>query len=238
MRPYPPVERGKKYLMLPLPENLPGTFRRIALVMVIIVASNMFTHWLAGREFPIEGEDIPVPVNQTSSLYLIDKAGMYIEEPDLFERKVKDIARMLEIAPEWLMAVMYAESKFDPSVLNYKGSGAVGLIQFMPATAMEMDVSVERLKRMSANQQLEYVYLYLETVRSRYGQFSSLTDLYLAILFPKAIGQDYCYTLYAKPSVSYQQNSGLDENKDGRVTISDVDRRLKRLFPTAYMTES
>ena len=145
---------------------------------------------------------------------------------------------MLEIAPEWLMAVMYAESKFDPSVLNYKGSGAVGLIQFMPATAMEMDVSVERLKRMSANQQLEYVYLYLETVRSRYGQFSSLTDLYLAILFPKAIGQDYCYTLYAKPSVSYQQNSGLDENKDGRVTISDVDRRLKRLFPTAYMTES
>ena len=238
MRPYPPMGRDKRYLMLPLPENLPRTFKRIALVLILVLVSNVFTHWLAGRKFIKPAVEQPVIGQPAESLYLIDKAGVFVSETDIFEKKVRDIATMLDIAPEWLMAVMYAESKFDPGVLNYKGSGAVGLIQFMPMTALDLDVSIERLKRMNASQQLEYVYLYLEKVRSRYGSFQTLTDLYLAILYPKAIGQDYCYTLYAKPSKAYKQNSGLDENKDGRVTISDVDRRLKRLFPTAYMTES
>ena len=141
---------------------------------------------------------------------------------------------MLNVPPEWLMAVMYSESQFDASVLNHKGSGATGLIQFMPATASDLNVSMQRLRDMNHTQQLEYVYLYLQKVRERYGEYDSLTDLYLAILYPKARKQDLCYTMYAKPSKSYKQNSGLDENKDGRVTVSDIDRRMMRLYPTAY----
>jgi len=144
---------------------------------------------------------------------------------------------MLGVRAEWLMAVMYSESKFDAQVLNHRGSGATGLIQFMPATASEMNVSLQRLGRMTHLQQLEYVYMYLQTARERYGNYDSLTDLYLAILYPKARKQEYCYTLYAKPTRAYTQNRGLDENKDGRVTISDIDRRMKRLYPTAYMAE-
>ena len=30
-------------------------------------------------------------------------------------------------------------------------------------------------------------------------------------------------------------NSGLDEDKDGRVTVQDIDKFVKRIYPTAYM---
>ena len=170
-------------------------------------------------------------------LYLMEKASLFVSDEEAFENKVRDISSMLGVAPVWLMAVMYSESKFDAAVQNYKGSGATGLIQFMETTAQEMNISLERLGRMNHLQQLEYVYLYLQTVRDRYGDYESLTDLYLAVLYPKARGQEFCYTLYARPSSQYNQNSGLDENKDGRVTISDIDRRMKRLYPSAYMAE-
>ncbi|MEM7656574.1 MAG: lytic transglycosylase domain-containing protein, partial [Bacteroidota bacterium] len=160
-----------------------------------------------------------------------------VKDLDGFAHKVREVSGMLAIPPEWLMAVMYAESSFNPSALNHKGSGATGLIQFMPATAAELGISLDRLRRMDAVQQLEYVYLYLQKVRERYGDYQHLTDLYLAILFPRARGQDYCFTLYATPSQSYKQNSGLDEDQDGRVTVSDVDRHLKRMYPQAYITQ-
>ena len=171
-------------------------------------------------------------------LYLMDKASLFVSETVRFEQKVREIAATLQVAPEWLMAVMYSESKFDAGVLNYQGSGATGLIQFMPAAASELNVSLPQLQQMGHLQQLEYVYRYLAKVRERYGDFTSLTDLYLAILYPRACKQDYCYTLYAKPGKSYSQNSGLDENKDGRVTVSDIDRRMQRLYPTAYQAPS
>ncbi|MEZ4777485.1 MAG: transglycosylase SLT domain-containing protein [Bacteroidia bacterium] len=231
---YPSTGKEKRYLMLPLPQNLPRNFRNLILVLTLVLGSNLLTHWLIKPDTTVSPESVTVP---GAELYLMDKARLFVEEEENFERKVRDISDMLEIPAEWLMAVMYAESKFDPSVANYKGSGAVGLIQFMPGTATELNVSSERLRRMNSLQQLEYVFLYLQNVRDRYGDFSSLTDLYLGILYPKAIGQDFCYTLFGKPSQSYEQNSGLDEDKDGRITISDIDKRLKRLFPTAYMTE-
>jgi hypothetical protein len=106
----------------------------------------------------------------------------------------------------------------------------------MPVIAAELNTSPEKLKMMNHNEQLEYVYHYLENIRQRHGgKFESLTELYLAILYPKALDGDYCYSLYAQPSVAYKQNAGLDEDKDGRVTVSDIDRRLQRIFPTAYL---
>ena len=234
-----PVLRGqRRYLVLPLPMNFPLKIQRYGLLLAVVVGSNMLTHMIWNPDSDSRMVDAAVDIHATAnteSLYLSDKAAAYIPDTEAFADKVQNIAEMLEVPAEWLMAVMYAESKFDPGVANFKGSGAVGLIQFMPTTALDLNVSTERLKRMNPLQQLEYVYLYLQQVRERYGEYDSLTDLYLAILYPKARKQDYCYTLYAKPSKSYQQNSGLDEDKDGRVTISDIDKHMKRLYPTAYM---
>lgn len=226
--------RDRRYVVLSFPK-IPRRLRYAGVIVSIIVGSNLISHHLLNPESevpfsPLEEE----PLIQTKSLYLLEKASLYIKDLEGFERKLRQISAQLEIPPEWLMAVIYAESAFDPSVHNHQGSGAVGLIQFMPATAQSLYTSPERLHRMDAVHQLEYVYLYLRKMQERQGRFESLTDLYLSILYPKARKQDYCYTLYAQPALAYRQNSILDENKDGRVTITDIDRRMKRLFPTAY----
>ncbi|MFK7923861.1 MAG: transglycosylase SLT domain-containing protein [Bacteroidia bacterium] len=231
--------KDRRYVVLSLPK-VPRAVRNVSLMAVLVVGSNLLTHRFFDPDptpNPMEYVTMRSPEERPQQLYLLEKAAEHITNLDAFEAKVRDVSQMLDVPPEWLMAVMYAESAFDPGVANHQGSGAIGLIQFMPATAESLHVSAERLKRMDAVQQLEYVYLYLQQIRERNGDFDSLTDLYLSILYPKARKQDYCYTLYAKPTIAYRQNSVLDEDKDGRVTITDIDRRMKRLFPSAYRAE-
>lgn len=168
-------------------------------------------------------------------LYLMDKAKIHTPMPTVFEAKVRKVAELLKVQPEWLMAVMYSECRFDHDKYNLKGSGAVGLIQFMPATAKEMGTSTQAIANMSHEQQLDLVWRYLQAYREKYGDYESLTDLYLAVLYPKARKFDQCYELYAKPSRAYEQNAGLDMDKDGRVTVSDIDQRMKEKYRTAYV---
>ncbi len=221
------------------PQYVPVNFRTISLIGLVVILTNIFTFSLVKTgsntiSMPITGEII----EDVPSLYLIDKASQHVADALSFETKVRDVAEELGVPPEWLMAVMYSESKFDASVMNHRGSGAVGLIQWMPETAEELGVTIAELKGLAHVDQLEYVYKYLDSVRKRYRGFESLTDLYLAILYPKALEGDYCYTLYANPSRKYKLNIGLDENSDGRVTVSDIDKRMQRIFPTAYMTDN
>ncbi len=235
---HPPARRDRRYFVLSLPRNLPSiprSVRRWSFIAVLVGGSNLLTHQLFNPGVGTTGLLSSVISPEASApLYLMDQARPLLADSKGFERKVREVSADLEIAPEWLMAVIYAESRFDPAIVNRRGSSATGLIQFMPSTAAELGVSVERLARMSATQQLDYVHRYLANVRDRYGPYRSFTDLYLGILYPKARNQDYCYTLYASPSQAYQRNLGLDEDKDGRVSVSDVDRYLKRIFPTAY----
>lgn len=183
----------------------------------------------------------PTKDNTTTSsknnLYLSDQAETYVYDMPSFETKVRDVAKRLEIPPEWLMAVMHSESRFDASVKNIQGSGATGLIQFMPTTAKDYEITVDKLRNLNHVDQMEFVFEYLNNKRQRYGGFNSLTDLYLAILYPKALGGGPCFELYATPSKAYTMNKGLDENKDGRVTASDIDRRMQRKYKTAYFVD-
>lgn len=208
--------------------RLPRVIKRGSLGLLLIVATNAITHGLVNPNVFEWGNW------GGSSLYLMDKAEPFVMEPGDFQRKVKKIASRLDIYPEWLMAVMYSESKFDPTAINLQGTGAVGLIQFSPRVAQELGITSERLLTMDAVQQLDYVYKQLLKVQIKHGAFETLTELYLAVLAPEALGQDYCYTLYAKPSEAYRQNVILDENQDGSVTVSDIDQRMQRMFPTAY----
>ncbi len=236
-----PFRGGQRPVVLWLPGRVSPLLKKIFWGLTIAVATHIASPWisrgdnfLAGTSagYTVRGNTAPEP------LYLIEQARPFVRDLAAFEDRVIDVAEDLDIPPEWLTAVMYAESKLDPGIQNLQGSGATGLIQFMPSTAAELGISIERLRRMEAVQQMEYVYLYLQTVRERYGDYESITDLYLGILYPKARGQDYCYTLFARPSESYRQNKGLDKDKDGRVTVSDVDKHLKALFPEAYMAPS
>lgn len=212
-------------------------FKGLSLLAVVLIVSNILTFRLFKTETAVATAVEP------QGLFLLHKAGRFVKDLDTFEQKVRLVSEALDIPPEWLMAVMHSESKFNPGALNHRGSGATGLIQFMVPTVRELndrmgtEYYMKDIQLMPAHEQLNLVYEYLQQARERYGDFDSLTDLYLAILYPKALSYDACYIMYAKPSKMYRMNSGLDENRDGRVTVSDIDMRMKRLYGAAYVAE-
>lgn len=119
-----------------------------------------------------------------------------------------------------LMACIAWESgrTFSPSVKNMAGSGAIGLIQFMPTTAAGLKTSTAALAAMTAEDQLNFVYKYFLPFK---GKIANLSDMYCAILFPPAVGKPDNYALFSS-GVAYRQNSGLDADKNGAVTKAEA----------------
>ena len=218
-------------------KNVLLDFKAASMIVMIVILTNGFTYALFNKSAAGAGISSAKTEAASEQLYLLDQASVFVNDVDKFEKKVRKVANKLSVPAEWLMAVMYSESKFDASVSNHRGSGATGLIQWMPTTAKDFDITVEKLRNLNHTEQLDYVYEYLDRVRRKYKQYETLTELYLAILYPRAIGEDYCYTMYAKPSEAYKLNIGLDIDKDGRVTVKDIDDRMKKMYPTAYMAE-
>jgi hypothetical protein len=148
-----------------------------------------------------------------------------------FLSKVCDICGDLGIDPDWLMSCIAFETgkTFSPHIYNQAGSGAVGLIQFMPKTAKALGTTTESLASMSAVEQLEYVHKYFLPYR---GRLHSLEDVYMAILWPKGIGMDLDDTLIgtATMPITYRQNCGLDINRDGIITKREATEKVRRLL--------
>lgn len=152
-----------------------------------------------------------------------------------FRQKVASIATMLRIEPSWLMAVMAFESAetFSSAVRNGAGSGAVGLIQFMPSTCAALGVTVEQMAVMTPEEQLDYVERYFAPWR---GRMHSLGDVYGAVLWPGMIGKSDDAVIFRRndphhPAL-YIQNRGLDLNRDGLITKAEIVARVRRELET------
>lgn len=147
-----------------------------------------------------------------------------------FRRRVIGIASLLQLDPSWLMACMAFETgrTFDPAIRNAAGSGATGLIQFMPSTARRLGTTTDALAAMTAEEQLAWVELYF---REFAGRLHSLDDTYMAILWPRAVGQpaDYAIATSAEGN-TYLQNRGLDVDADGRITKAEAAAKVQRLL--------
>ncbi len=59
------------------------------------------------------------------------------------------------------------------------------------------------------------------------GRLHTLSDVYMAILLPKAIDKPENYVLWSKSTrpTKYRQNSGLDVNGDHDITKAEAVRR-------------
>lgn len=149
--------------------------------------------------------------------------------PAGFKRKVIEIANRLEMEPDHLMAIMAFETgrSFNPAIVNRAGSGATGLIQFMPATARDLGTTTAALARMSAIDQLDYVERYMAPYRGRIGDIQSA---YMAVLYPRAIGKPSGHVLFRKGSRAYKLNRGLDRNGDGQITKEEAAARVVALL--------
>lgn len=146
-----------------------------------------------------------------------------------FRAKVRRMAAWLGVAPDDLMACMAWESgrSFRADVTNMAGSGAVGLIQFMPAVAVQLSTTAAALAAMTPEAQLDVVERYFQPWR---GRLAGLPDLYMAILWPAAIGKPLATVLFDQADTAhparYRQNAGLDTNRDGKVTKLEACARV------------
>ena len=150
-----------------------------------------------------------------------------------FAAKVRQIASRLGVPPDYLMAVMWSESRLDPAATNPEG-GATGLIQFMPATAAGLGTSCEALREMSALDQLDYVERFFRPYAPRCHTFG---DFYMACFFPAAIGKEDDYVLQTRKLSAERiarQNPAFDTDRDGRITAGEFRRRLPKLFPDEF----
>lgn len=74
---------------------------------------------------------------------------------------------------------------------------------------------------MTAEAQLDFVEAYF---RPYVGRLRDLSDLYMAILWPRAVGKAPSYVLWernARPT-TYRQNAGLDADRNGAITKAEA----------------
>jgi hypothetical protein len=130
--------------------------------------------------------------------------------------------------PDWLMACMAFETgeTFSPSVKNPR-STATGLIQFMEATAADLGTTTQQLAAMTAEEQLKYVWMYFRDRGALNGSIRSLEDCYMAILWPKAMGQPNDTAIFVGGTRAYAVNAGLDANRDHRVTKAEAAAKVR-----------
>ncbi|HEU0223432.1 MAG TPA: peptidoglycan-binding protein, partial [Paracoccaceae bacterium] len=144
-----------------------------------------------------------------------------------FKQKVLEIAARLGCDPSHLMAVMAFETgaSFAPDKRN-PVSGATGLIQFMRPTAEGLGTTQENLAAMTALGQLDFVERHIRQ-NARGLPHLSLSDLYMTVLLPSAVGKDEAHVLFQKPSTAYTQNAGLDRDGDGRITKLEATAKVQ-----------
>ena len=146
------------------------------------------------------------------------------------KEKLLKICSNLKIEPDYLMSCIAFETgeTFSPSIESKSGSKALGLLQFMPTTAIALGTTSEKLKKMSVLEQLDYVEKYFKPYASK---VKTLSDLYMAILWPVAIGKSPDFVLFYKADKKYPkryiQNRGLDFNKDGKITLSETCKKIE-----------
>ena len=165
-----------------------------------------------------------------------------------FERVLRNICSTLGINPNWLMMVMWSESRLNAQAVNKQpgdtdnaqvraANRATGLIQFMPDTALNLGTTTKALYAMNAIDQLGYVYKYFKPWA---GRIKSYFDLYLVTFFPDAVGRPDDYILQTKKlsaSTIAKQNPFFDVNKDGKLTVGEIKRRMYESIPKAIVTE-
>jgi hypothetical protein len=185
--------------------------------LAILRHVELLTESTPGRPAPV------VPIGATTTTVPGMAYGRLVT-PE-FRRKVFAISARLGIEVDHLMAVMAFESAgtFRSDIRN-PHSGAIGLIQFMPRTATQLGTTTHALAEMSPEAQLDWVERYFQPWK---GRMTSLADTYMAVLWPRALGKPDDYALFSAPSKAYQQNKGLDRNRDGRVTKHEAAWRVQ-----------
>lgn len=149
-----------------------------------------------------------------------------------FADKVQEIADRLGIFANWIMLIIFYETKgtFDPSIQNE--IGATGLFQFLPKTAIGLGTTTEALKNMSAVDQLEYGYELLKPYKGKMDDFYST---YQAVFYPASLGQPDSYVF---PSGVVSSNPSFFTHGSNMIGYrKSLDDIVYKNVPTQYYPE-
>ena len=58
----------------------------------------------------------------------------------------------------------------------------------------------------------------------------TLSDVYMMVLWPRAVGKPENYVLFELPGKAYEQNKGLDKNNDGKITKKEAAAKVKESY--------
>jgi hypothetical protein len=152
-----------------------------------------------------------------------------------FIAKVIDISNRLGIDPNWLMAIMDLETggRFTANITN--SLGYTGLIQFGEDSARSLGTTTDKLRNMSAVEQLDYVYRYFLPHKEKLNTF---VDTYLQVFFPIAVGKGDDFLIQSKGLSATRigsANKGLDDNKDGVIYVWEVRKALLERLPSEWL---
>lgn len=143
-----------------------------------------------------------------------------------FEKRVIEIATNLGIKADWLMVVMWAESKLNHLASN-PNSSAFGLIQFMDSTMVSLGTNRYALATMSNVKQLDYVEKYFISIGKK-GKMNNIYDVYFAVFYPRFVGAADGVLF---PQSVYNANKGMDISKDGKLSVLDVKKWFAKYIP-------
>ena len=146
-----------------------------------------------------------------------------------FIDEVTTVAKQLNCNYIDLLACMAFETgrTFDPAKRNPRSS-ATGLIQFMASTAKSLGTTTAYLAGLTRTQQMSWVEKYFKNSRLVLVPAPALEDLYMAILWPAAVGQPNSYVIFKSGTAEYQVNAGLDIGKKGYVTKEDAASKVRQ----------
>ncbi|WP_370940459.1 DUF4157 domain-containing protein [Amycolatopsis sp. cg13] len=133
-----------------------------------------------------------------------------------------------------LLSCMMAEGGVGPGSVNPQ-SHAVGLIQFMPSTLEKLGYpgTWRDFAELSATDQMDYVRKFLLPGK---GTFTSAGRIYQFMFLPATMGsaKDRGGVIATADDAderlkkAYAKNAGLDTNKDGTITIDELEARARQ----------
>lgn len=167
---------------------------------------------------------------------LIGAPGIENTSPS-FRAKLVESAKVLGIDPDQLATVISFETggTFSPTVRN-PASRCVGLIQWCRDAAIQMaktdnlsmtgEQALDWLATKSAEQQLDYVVRYYQ------GWLKGRTNLtmeqaYLIVFAPAFAFRPMSSVAYKGGTKEYEQNKGLDVDKDGNLSVGDIASKIQ-----------
>lgn len=151
------------------------------------------------------------------------------------QKRIKQIANSLKCDYNDLLGLIYSESTFRTVPLNWNGKSAVGLIQFTDICIRDLNLiyntnlTKSKIAKMSAMEQLYWTEKALLRAKQVAGfdvnHKLSAGELYAITYAPKYAKRSQFVT--KRGDGLYEGNEGLDRDKNGRITHSELAERIK-----------